>query len=214
VQQGKVRVNGQDVKEPTRILVSGDEVEVLGQFFRFAPLENKNLNRSFLYHKPAGLLCSHGDPWGRKTIFDQLETLVKSCAPRQLLYAGRLDAESRGLMILSTDGDFIQKVAHPSAGLDKEYLVTVHRPIDLRRIEDICKGTTWKGITYAPFTFQKGEGETSLRIILQEGKKREIRFLMQSIGYDVIDLLRERIGPYDLKNLGEGAWQEIELPNN
>lgn len=207
VVDGQVVVNGRAVTEPTCYLVPGDTVEASGRKVVVPEIAQPHLY--LRYHKPPGLVSTHRDEHGRRTIFTQLVDAQLRTGMRPLLFAGRLDTLSRGLMILSTDGDFIQRLIHPSHEVEREYEVGLSRPIRDDELDVLSAGTVWNGVRYAPFRFER-IGEQSVRLILGEGKKREVRQIFESAGHAVVDLCRVRIGRYTLDQLPEGKWTWLE----
>lgn len=156
------------------------------------------------FHKPVGYVCSHVAQGNNKTIFS---LLPKTFA--QLKIAGRLDEDSSGLVILSSDGNFIHTLSHPSSAKEKEYVVGLNKAliaVDLKRLRlgiDI-DGEIRK--------FQKISqlNTTTFRVILTEGRNRQIRRMFESLGYRVTHLQRIRIGKYQLNTLGVGKHSVIQ----
>ncbi|MBN8218782.1 MAG: rRNA pseudouridine synthase [Spirochaetes bacterium] len=207
VVDGAVRVNGRIVTEPTVYLAPGDTVEAAGR--EVVVPQTAQPHVYLRYHKPPGLVSTHRDEHGRRTIFTQLVEAQLRTGMRPLLFAGRLDTLSRGLMILSTDGDFIQELIHPSHEVEREYEVSLSRPIRDDELAKLSEGTVWNGVRYAPFRFERLTEQT-MRLILGEGKKREVRQIFESAGHAVVDLCRVRIGRYTLNQLPEGTWTWLE----
>lgn len=207
VATGKVQVNGRPVTEPTVHLVSGDQVSVEDRTFHVG---DKAIPHRYLrYHKPPGLLCTHADEHHRKTIFTQLGEAMDLAGGRLFFFAGRLDAPSRGLMVLSTDGPWIQKLIHPSHGQTREYEVTLGTAVSDETMAALSRGVTQGGIAYGPFTHTR-LGPKQFRLVLSEGKKREIRHIFEAGGAEVVDLCRIRLGTYTLNGLTEGTWEWLE----
>lgn len=204
VASGQVILNGTLLTNPTAILQNGDTVIVNKKSFVFK-IEEKN-HYYLRFNKPAEVLCSHSDPYHRKLVFEYLKKGVLEGDERPLFYAGRLDYESRGLMLFSTDGSFIQKITHPSYNQEKEYIVKTIKPILGRLIEEASKGILFEEIEYSPFQYEILDNK-KIKFILKEGKKREIRNIIRWTGNEVADLLRVRIADYRLENLKEGEFE-------
>ena len=115
----------------------------------------------------------------------------------RLFYAGRLDSESRGIMIITNDGEFANIITHPSYEILKVYDVTINGKIDSEKLLEASKGITIKNINYSPFKFKilsKGRIQSKIRLTINEGKNREIRKIFEYLGYKVIDLERISVG--------------------
>ncbi|MBL8995547.1 MAG: rRNA pseudouridine synthase [Spirochaetia bacterium] len=207
VAMGRVEVNGEPLRDPTAYLKAGDRVSVLGRDFVFEH-DLRKAEIYLRYHKPPNRLATHDDPFGRRTIFEDLREPVLMAEPRQLLFAGRLDYASRGLMVLSTDGKFIQRLTHPSGDHSKEYEVTTEDPVRADKIAEFSKGMMYAGERYSPFEY-KIEGPRKIRMTLHEGRKHEVRNIIQAAGTEVVDLLRVRMGTYNLQGLDEGQWEML-----
>ena len=206
VQNKKILVNGELLVNPTCYLKTFDEVRVGENTFIFK--EETPLPFAYLkFHKPHGVLCTHKDPEGRPTLFDFPQ--IKKIKP-PLFFAGRLDIDSRGLVILSSDGGFIDFLTHPSNKQVKEYWVEVRDKINRKFLDKLSMGTRFEGVDYASFNY-KILGSKRIKMWLREGKKREIKHLLTSIGNKVIDIKRLAIGKYTLGELLEGQT-EVFVP--
>ena len=194
-----ILVNGREVPF-SYSLKKGDKVTFSGKTYHFKGEANKKY-RYFLFHKPRGYVCSHSDKHNL-TIFELLPSYFKS-----FFIAGRLDKESRGLLILSDDGEFIKYLTHPSNQIEKEYLVKIKGQLKRWQLEKILKG---KVLGYRVKAIEKKESNfseyTIYRIILTEGKKREIREIFRYFSFSVEDLFRIRIDKYLVENLKEGEF--------
>jgi 23S rRNA pseudouridine2605 synthase len=207
VQLHQVKVNGERVNEPTVHLKEGDEIEAGGKTFTYHERDLAAKPFVLLFHKPKGVISTHSDPEGRRTVIDCLPLKYKN--ENQLwAFAGRLDFNSRGLMILSTDGAFVNALIHPSNGHSKEYLVKIRKPIDHSAIKKLSTGFSHEGETYYPFKY-KCLSDREISIEVTEGKKHLVRTIIELTDNSVTDLLRTRIGPYLLDGLLEGAVREV-----
>lgn len=158
-----------------------------------------------LLNKPAGYVCTRSDELGRKTIFD----LVPAAKSGRLFHVGRLDKESAGLILLTNDGDFAERLTHPSHQIDKEYEVVIDRPFDAEKIPKLLRGLTLE-IGRARMESVHVLAPTKLRIILRQGLKRQIREMLFAVGYRVEKLVRTRIGPLTDPRLKTGYWRPLE----
>ncbi len=195
---GRVTVNGERAELGRRVDVHADVVCLDGVALPVAP----GLVH-YLLHKPAGVVTTAHDPQHRPTVLE----LVPD-APR-VFPVGRLDADSEGLLVLTNDGELAQRLTHPSFGVEKEYLVEVDgtpAPGALRRLRqgvDLADGTT------APATVGV-VGPGVLRIVIHEGRNRQIRRMGEAVGHPVRRLVRTRIGPITDDRLKPGSWRSLE----
>lgn len=209
VLQGKVTINGEVIRDLSQKVDEGkDRIEVNGKPVR--SLINPISNRVLAFYKPAGYLTSHGDKHHTKTIFTLLPqefSLYK--------FSGRLDLPSRGLLFLSDSGDIIQNLTHPSQELEKEYEVTLSRKMEAGTFaRDFLLGIRDKGETLRAKSLSPMQGESKLfRIVLVEGRKRQIRRMFSKYNGHVEDLKRIRIGKCRLDDLKlkEGEWCWVDL---
>ena len=159
------------------------------------------------YHKPTGLVTTHKDPQGRPTVFDSLPKYL----PR-VISVGRLDLNSEGLLLLTTDGGLARELEHPSKGWKRRYRVRIHGILTPEMQKRLSKGILIDGIRYAPCetVVEQVKGTNSwISITLTEGKNREIRKLMAFFGLEVTRLIRVSYGPFQLGNLEKGEVREV-----
>lgn len=202
IENGRVQVNGQVLKTPAFLVTDQDEILIDGTV-----LPNRQKRRLWCYHKPTGLITTHRDPKGRPTVFEKLPKYL----PR-VISVGRLDFNSEGLLLLTTDGALARSLEHPSRGWTRKYRVRVHGTVTPMIIEKLKKGITVKGIHYAPCELEierKQGSNTWVLITLKEGKNREIRKMMAFFGLPVTRLIRISYGPFQLGNLAPGAVKEM-----
>jgi 23S rRNA pseudouridine2605 synthase len=159
-----------------------------------------------LLHKPRGFVSTRQDPHARDTIFDLLPPKL----PR-LFHVGRLDAQSEGLIILTNDGDFAQRLTHPRHQIEKEYEVTLDRLWDPALTPRLLRGIFLDGKRAKVSRLQQ-IGPARVRVILRQGINRQIRRMFYEIGYDVKKLTRTRIGRLRLGDLPRGHWRTL-TPN-
>ncbi len=202
IAEGRVKVNGKKVLTPALNVSENDTVVVDGK-----PLKQKEETRLWLYHKPSGLVTTHKDPEGRKTVF---ETLPKDL-PR-VISIGRLDLNSEGLLLLTNDGALARKLELPSTGWIRRYRVRVYGSITPAMLAEIKNGMTIDGINYgsveAVIDSSKG-GNSWLTVSLREGKNREIRKIFEHFGCTVNRLLRLSYGSFQLGSLEKGEVKEV-----
>lgn len=199
---GRVKVNGVVLKTPAFLTSEQDQILIDDQ-----PLPGRQKRRLWCYHKPAGLITTHRDPGGRPTVFEKLPKYL----PR-VVSVGRLDFNSEGLLLLTTDGALARALEHPSRGWTRRYRVRVHGDVTPTIIERLKQGITVKGIHYAPCELEierKQGSNTWVTITLKEGKNREIRNMMAFFGLPVTRLIRVSYGPFQLGSLAPGEVREM-----
>lgn len=201
---GRVEVNGSPcLKHATRI-TPNDHVRLDGK--RMIPKEEIVV----IFHKPRGFVCTRSDELGRKTIYDLLPPALQA-----LHHVGRLDTDSEGMLILTNDGDLSQRLMHPSKSVEKEYLVTSNQAFENVHLDQFLTGVfTEEGKLKA----KKIERVSARRIkvILDHGAKRQIRVMLEALGYQVTKLLRVRIGKLWLGDLEVSKYailnaKEVEM---
>ncbi|EMF92016.1 pseudouridylate synthase [Leptospira santarosai str. ST188] len=193
--RGQITINGKQVTDlGTKVELGRDVVSYLGNVVK--PTEEPK--KVLILNKPVGYLCSHGDRFHEKTVFSLLPSAYKS-----FKIAGRLDLNSRGLLILTNDGELAQRISHPSNGSEKEYLVTLNHDPGEKWIQSAFrKGIVDAGeILRAKMVQLVPGGDCVYRITLGEGKRRQIRRMFRASGASVIDLQRIRIGSIQLEKL-------------
>jgi 23S rRNA pseudouridine2605 synthase len=213
VAEGRVMVNGAKALATTPV-EEGDTVSVNGK--PVAPA-TRALPRLFLLNKPLDVLVTRSDPQGRRTIYD-LAALNPPAWPAsypRVMYVGRLDVNSEGLLVLSSDGPLAQAMMKPDTGLKRVYRVRVKGALKPAEIAALAKGVTIDGIFYrgAEFTVEKDEGRANrwYRCVLTEGKNREIRKLFEHFGCVVNRLIRVQYGPFLLGDLASGDIREVPV---
>jgi 23S rRNA pseudouridine2605 synthase len=195
---GRVTVNGERAALGRRVDVAHDTVALDG-----VPLPVLPGLVHYLLHKPAGTVTTAHDPFGRATVLELVPEF-----PR-VFPVGRLDAETEGLLVLTNDGDLAQRLTHPSFGVEKEYLVEVDgvpSAGDLRRLRlgiDLDDGKT------APATVGV-VGPGVIRMVIHEGRNRQIRRMCDAVGHPVRRLVRTRIGPVSDSHLKPGTWRPLD----
>ncbi len=205
VQAGEIRVNGQ-VAEIGMSLRSSDRVEVDGKAFMAVPTPADDV-QLLVYHKPEGELTTNDDPEGRKTVFERLPRLKGS----RWIAIGRLDMNTTGLLLLTTDGELAHAMMHPSRELEREYVVRVHGQVSEQHIEQLRTGVA---LDDGPAHFDEihvismGDNHSWFRVVLKEGRNREVRRLWEHIGMQVARLKRIRYGSIELpRDLRRGHFR-------
>ena len=199
----RVTVNGETIDSPALNVTEADVVMLDGE-----PLPDKQPTRLWRYNKAKGLVTTHKDPEGRPTVFDQLPPDL----PR-VISIGRLDLNSEGLLLLTNDGELARKLELPATGWVRRYRVRIHgrpRPDQLASLE---KGVTVEGVRYgaikATLDMEPDGANAWVTVSLTEGKNREIRKVMEHMGWPVTRLIRVAYGPFQLGNLEKGALEEV-----
>ena len=202
IAQGRVKVEGKVLTSPAVTVMPGARILIDGK-----PLPAIEPPRLFRYHKPRGLMTTHKDPQGRPTVFERLEGEL----PR-LISIGRLDFDSEGLLLLTNDGGLARRLALPATGWVRRYRARVHGAVDPARLAALAKGTTVDGIAYGPIkaTLDRQKGENAwLTLALAEGKNRELRRVLEHLGWPVSRLIRVSYGPFQLGHLPRGTVEEV-----
>jgi 23S rRNA pseudouridine2605 synthase len=197
VAEGRVRVNGTLAELGTRVDPDHDTIEVDGAVIGVRP----GLVH-YLLNKPAGVVTTASDPQGRPTVVE----LVPS-EPR-VFPVGRLDAETEGLLLLTNDGDLAQRVAHPSHGVEKEYLAEVEGTPSRGEVRRLREGVQLEDGMTAPAKVT-AVAPTALSIAIHEGRNRQVRRMCDAVGHPVVRLVRVRIGPLADRRLAPGEWREL-----
>ncbi len=198
---GRVRVNGEVAVLGRRVDPEGDLIEVDG-----APVGVRPGLVYYLLNKPARVVTTARDTHGRRTVVELVP------AEPRVFPVGRLDADTEGLLLLTNDGELANRVAHPSMGVEKEYLAEVEvasgrsvRPAAIRSLRDGVELDD--GVTAPAKVTQPSPGV--LRITIHEGRKRQIRRMCEVVGHPVRRLVRVRIGPLTDRRLKPGEWREL-----
>ena len=211
VSEGRITLNGKVATLGDRASIA-DKICVDGKPISVKRLEGPRV-RVLLYNKPIGEICTRSDPEGRPTIFERMPPLEKG----RWIAVGRLDINTSGLLIITSDGELANKLMHPSAQIDREYLVRVMGAVDNEMLQRLRDGVELDD-GLAKFTdvspmHKRDDGESINNwycCTLMEGRNREVRRLWESQGLRVSRLKRVRYGPVFLANkLPEGRWQEL-----
>jgi 23S rRNA pseudouridine2605 synthase len=200
---GRVSVNGKVLTTPAHVVSPGDKIMVDGE-----PLPASQAPRLWRYHKPRGLITSHKDPQGRRTVFDALPPSL----PR-VVSVGRLDINTEGLLLLTTDGALARHLELPSTGWLRRYRVRAHGRVTEEALHGLRSSVTIDGVKYGPVEARIDREQGSnlwLMLSLREGKNREVKRLAEHLGLTVNRLIRISFGPFALGDLAEGALEEVK----
>lgn len=211
IAEGRVSVDGKIATLGDRVtLHSGLKIRIDGHLVNLNTAQ-KEVCRVLMYYKPEGELCTRHDPEGRATVFDRLPRLTGS----RWIAVGRLDINTSGLLLFTTDGELANRLMHPSQEVEREYSVRVFGEVDEAMLNRLRKGVQLED---GPANFKtiKSVGGTGLNqwfdVTLMEGRNREVRRLWESQGIQVSRLIRIRYGNIQLmKTLPRGGWEEIGL---
>ena len=210
IAEGKVKVNGQVAKLGDRVTET-DRLALDGQQVN-AQQKQGQRPRVLIYHKDVGTVCTRSDPEGRETVFQHLPVLKNG----RWIAVGRLDITTTGLLIMTTDGDLANRLMHPGTQIEREYLVRVLGKVSDEIIRQLQQGVELED---GPARFSQiidtgGDGANHwYRVVLHEGRNREVRRLWESQGLVVSRLSRIRFGPVSLsKQLKRGRWMELSGP--
>jgi 23S rRNA pseudouridine2605 synthase len=206
IEARRVALNGQVLTTPAIKVEPGDILTVDG-----AVVNEPEPTRLFRYHKPSGLVTSHKDPQGRPTVFDALPKGL----PR-LISVGRLDLNSEGLLLLTNDGGLARALELPTTGLVRRYRARAHGRITQDRLDTLKNGVVVEGVSYGPIEARLDKAKEGpqganlwITVILAEGKNREVRRVLESVGLKVNRLIRLAYGPLALGTLEVGAVEEV-----
>jgi len=209
IRDGRVRVNGQVVREMGARIEGSDRVEVDGEVVEpEAPVW-------VLVHKPAGYVTTRDDPQDRPTVYHLLPDRFQA-----LFHVGRLDRDSEGLLLLTNEGGVANRLMHPRHEVDRVYIVDVPgepAPAVLERLRGGVALEDGPARAHALEVVERGGAgsgggsrrHTRLRVVMREGRKREVRRLFEAVGHPIRRLVRVRLGPIELGSLAPGEWREL-----
>ena len=212
IAEGRVALNGEVLTTPAVKIGPSDILTVNGEV-----VSDAEPARVWRYHKPVGLLTSHADPKGRATVFQNLPAGM----PR-VISIGRLDINSEGLLLLTNDGGLARALELPATGLVRQYRARAYGHVDQKKLDRLKDGVTVEGVAYGPIEARldkvqhraadperKGPANLWITVTLTEGKNREVRRVLESIGLKVNRLIRLAYGPFALGTLEPGAAEEV-----
>ena len=202
IEEGRVAIDGAPVTTPATLLTSLRGVTVDGN-----PVKAPSPTRLFLYHKPPGLLTTAKDPAGRPTIYDRLPPDLPRVMP-----VGRLDLNTEGLLLLTTDGEFKRQLELPSTGVERTYRARAFGEVTQAQLEDLIEGVEIEGMRYGKIdaNLERRTGRNQwIEMTLTEGKNREVRRVLEYLGLKVNRLIRTRYGPFVLGDAAPGEVVEV-----
>jgi 23S rRNA pseudouridine2605 synthase len=203
IRSGRVNVNGVTLTSPAHNVATGDTIYVDGE-----PIEAREPTRLFLFHKPRGCVTTARDPQHRPTVFD----LLPKHLPR-LIAVGRLDINTQGLLLLTNDGGLARVLELPKTGWLRRYRVRANGATNQLALDSLAAGVSLDGMNYGPIEARLDRVQGAnvwLTIGLREGKNREVKRVLESLGLIVNRLIRVSFGPFQLGDLAEGAVHEVK----
>lgn len=221
IEEGRVTVNGEVVSRLGATVTPDDRLAVDGK-----PVSRGRARHYVLLHKPVGVVTTASDPQGRSTVLDLIsrtwDATVRDHSPLPRLFpVGRLDAETSGVLLLTDDGDLAFLLTHPSHGLEKEYRVLVEGRPSSRAVGVLRKGVLLDDVPTAPAVVElvpaekpdpgalpgSGPPSTRLRMVIREGRNRQVRRMCLAVGHPVLELARVRLANLTLAGLSPGRWR-------
>lgn len=202
IEERRIAIDGVAVEKPATLLTSLHGVTVDGQ-----PVKAPAPARLFRFHKPAGLLTTERDPKGRPTIYDRLPKGLPRVMP-----VGRLDMNTEGLLLLTTDGELKRQLELPATGVERSYRARVFGDISQAQLEELINGVEIEGIRYGSIdaNLERRTGRNGwVEMRLKEGKNREVRRVLEHLGLKVSRLIRTAYGPFALADMPAGAVDEV-----
>ncbi len=203
VAEGRVSVNGRVLATPAVEVGPADNILVDGR-----PLPTAEPPRLWRYHKPRGLVTTHADPQGRATVFQKLPPELG-----RVISVGRLDFNTEGLLLLTNDGALARHMELPATGWMRRYRVRARGRVEAAQLEALKAGVEIDGVQYGPIeaTIDTTQGANMwLSVAIREGKNREVRKVLASLGLEVSRLIRVSFGPFDLGGLTPGAVEPVK----
>lgn len=198
----RIAINGTVIETPATLIESLHGVTVDGK-----PVKAPAPARLFRFHKPAGLLTTERDPKGRPTIYDRLPADLPRVMP-----VGRLDLNTEGLLLLTTDGELKRQLELPATGVPRTYRARAYGAVTQAQLEDLIEGITIEGVRYGSIdaNMERRTGANVwIELTLAEGKNREVRRVLEHLGLTVSRLIRTKYGPFELADLPAGAVDEV-----
>lgn len=199
IDEGRVSVNGRQAVTGMKIFPE-DDITVDGKL-----LEKKDKRVVLAYYKPVGVTCTEKDRHAEKTIRDAVNY------PVRVTYAGRLDKDSEGLLLLTNDGNLINSLMRAANHHEKEYLVRVNKPVTDSFLAKMAEGVYLKDLDVKtrPCSTER-EGKYVFRIILTQGLNRQIRRMCRMLGYEAVGIKRVRVANITLRGLKSGCFRELD----
>jgi 23S rRNA pseudouridine2605 synthase len=196
IKAGRVRVNG-DPGQLNTFVGAHDRVEVDGKAVA------KQRLAYVLLHKPAGVVTTASDPQGRPTVVELVEH------ESRVVPVGRLDADTTGALLLTNDGELAHRLAHPRYGVEKTYLAEVEGQPDDAALRELAEGIELEDGCTAPARVRR-VAPSRIELVLHEGRKRQVRRMLEAVGHPVVHLHRSDYAGLELEGLDPGRWRELE----
>lgn len=204
---GKVKVNGVVITLLGTKVSYSDVIEVDGKIIE------KEEKKYYVINKPRGVVCTASDDRGRKTIIDILPEKIKS---ERIYPVGRLDYDTKGVLLLTNDGEFMNALVGPKSGIEKEYLARVKGIMTMTDVKKLTEGVILNGKKTLPaiveiVSFDREHGSSLVKIIITEGNYHQVKEMFKSIDHDVKKLTRVRFGNITINNLKEGEVKVLSI---
>jgi 23S rRNA pseudouridine2605 synthase len=209
IEAGRITVDGK-AAHPGQGVAGTEQIRIDGRPVSLAAATGRSTQRTLLYHKPVGELTTRADPQGRPTVFDRLPAIKTG----RWITVGRLDLNTAGLLLLTTDGELANRLMHPSSEIEREYAVRILGAVEPVVIERLRAGVELEDgrAAFSALRDAGGQGANHwYHVVLREGRNREVRRLWESQGLTVSRLIRVRFGPIGLpRQLRPGRFRELE----
>jgi 23S rRNA pseudouridine2605 synthase len=202
IADGRIALDGKILDTPATILKNLSGVTVDGN-----PVKAPEATKLFMYHKPSGLLTTERDPKGRPTIYDRLPKGLPRVMP-----IGRLDLNTEGLLLLTTDGEFKRQMELPATGVERSYRARAYGNVTQAQLEDLMMGVEIEGVRYGSINAnieRRTGANVWIEVKLKEGKNREVRRVLEYLDLQISRLIRTSYGPFVLSDLPVGEVMEV-----
>ena len=203
IDERRIALDGVALETPATIVTSLKGITVDGD-----PVARPEPTRLFRYHKPAGLLTAERDPKGRPVIYDRLPPGLPRVVP-----VGRLDLNTEGLLLMTTDGELKRTLELPATGVPRSYRARAYGPVTQAQLEELILGVEIEGVRYGQIdaNLERRTGTNVwIEMTLTEGKNREVRRVLEWLGLRVSRLIRTRYGPFAMGDLPAGEVEEVK----
>ncbi|MFL1780621.1 rRNA pseudouridine synthase [Candidatus Hepatincolaceae symbiont of Richtersius coronifer] len=206
IREKKVKVNNVFITTAALLVCKADKISILGKV-----LKTGGKSKLYAYYKPTGLVCSNQDEKGRPTIFDDIYQNEKL---ERVVYVGRLDLNSEGLLLLTNNGEISKILSSPNLGLKRVYKVRAFGHVQQNALEELAMGIMIGGVEYRPILaniIKQSNNNVWIEFKINEGKNREIRNICEHLGLQVNRLIRTGFGPYLLEGMQESEIIEVDI---
>lgn len=201
IEAGRISLNGNLVEHPSLLLKNLTGITVDGN-----PVAEPSPAKLFRFHKPNGVITAERDASGKRTIYDVLPPMER------VMPIGRLDMNTEGLLLMTTDGEFKREMELPKNGIERTYRARTFGEVSQNQLEELYKGITIEGMHYGPITanLERRTGRNQwIEMTLTEGKNREVRRVLEHFGLEVSRLIRISYGPFILGDLAKGEIDAV-----